>query len=692
MEHVRIPLPRLLFAAIALAVSLTLPVRAAWATTIGPDAFDYTATDSVSFAFEDITSTGTRVLSGADDSSVTEPLGFTFPFYGQSFNTVSFSSNGLMTFQAGNSEFSNTDLTTSFSPSEACIAVFWDDLQFFQTGADAVYFATAGSAPSRRFIVQWNLVGHFSNSPRLLTFEAILFEGSGSILLEYQNVDTGDQNAFGASATVGIRDSDGEANGRVLQWSFDNAVLSNGSALLFTTSCGDGVIDSGEGCDDGNNTPGDGCDSACQVEACYTCSGEPSMCSSLPDGTACDDGLFCNGTDTCAGALCSVHTGVDPCAGGGAECNNVCNEATKNCAAPQGTPCTDDGNACTFDECDGAGTCTHTSDSSTDFAPCDDGVFCNGSDECFQGTCQFHSGDPCVGQDCATACDELAGQCDPVPAGQPCPDDGLACTADQCDGAGFCAHPPLAGGAPCPDDGNDCTMDECNGIGLCVHPAQPDGTACDDANACTQIDRCAGGQCVGTDPIVCTAPACHEPPTCDPSTGACTANTLLVRTDCRSAGKTKFRYQNSATDARDVLRWKWLQGAATTQAEFANPTTSADYQLCIFAETSESPALLMSADVPPTASSWHSLGHVGYTYSDKTGSDAGMRRILVKAGAAGHSKIILEGKGAALGDPVLPDAPVDELRIQLSNQATGVCWESEVPASAITGGIGGHSP
>jgi cysteine-rich repeat protein len=68
-----------------------------------------------------------------------------------------------------------------------------------------------------------------------------------------------------------------------------------------------GFIDPGEQCDDGNVVSGDGCSATCQLEACYACSGEPSNCIPVAVGTG----------------------------------------------------CLDDGNECTFDRCDGAGTCTH---------------------------------------------------------------------------------------------------------------------------------------------------------------------------------------------------------------------------------------------------------------------------------------------------------------------------------------------
>ena len=105
------------------------------------------------------------------------------------------------------------------------------------------------------------------------------------------------------------------------------------------------------------------------------------------DTNECDDGAFCNGEEHCSSGECTSPG--DPCIGGG-ECNEVCNEANDNCFElagpacgdgpaecsdqdtcdgvgncavndlPAGTVCTDDGNPCTDDLCDGAGTCEHT--------------------------------------------------------------------------------------------------------------------------------------------------------------------------------------------------------------------------------------------------------------------------------------------------------------------------------------------
>jgi hypothetical protein len=254
-------------------------------------------------------------------------------------------------------------------------------------------------------------------------------------------------------------------------------------------------------------------------------------CVGQPDGTPCaDDGLFCNGVETCQAGLC-IHEG-DPCVAG-AECQDACDENTHACVTPFGVPCTDDGNQCTFDRCDGGGTCIHPFNTE----PCDDGVFCNGADTCGGGVCN-HSGDPCVGGPaCADTCDETAGSC-ASPPGTPCAADGNPCTDDVCDGAGgcgvantascddglfctgvdtcgggICNHggDPCAGGAecaatcnevthsclappgtPCTADGNPCTDDVCNGAGTCgvVNTA-----SCDDGVFCNGVDTCSGGVC-----------------------------------------------------------------------------------------------------------------------------------------------------------------------------------------------------
>ncbi len=112
------------------------------------------------------------------------------------------------------------------------------------------------------------------------------------------------------------------------------------------------------------------------------------------NGISCDDGLFCNGADTCLGGTCSVHSG-DPCGDDGLFCNGAesCNETGDVCDH-SGDPCVDDGLFCNGPEvCNEIGdVCDHSGD------PCpDDGIFCNGTESCNEtGDVCDHTGDPCI--------------------------------------------------------------------------------------------------------------------------------------------------------------------------------------------------------------------------------------------------------------------------------------------------------
>ena len=78
------------------------------------------------------------------------------------------------------------------------------------------------------------------------------------------------------------------------------------SDVFVTLQCGDGALWFPESCDDQNSAGGDGCNSACRVEECYSCSGEPSACSPEPDGVDCNDG------DPCTSATCSSGQCLGP--------------------------------------------------------------------------------------------------------------------------------------------------------------------------------------------------------------------------------------------------------------------------------------------------------------------------------------------------------------------------------------------
>ncbi|MGH2668048.1 MAG: beta-propeller fold lactonase family protein, partial [bacterium] len=108
------------------------------------------------------------------------------------------------------------------------------------------------------------------------------------------------------------------------------------------------------------------------------------------------------------------------------ECDDA-NSASGDCCSSSclleaaASPCLDDGDPCTADTCDGAGTCVHPDNG---ICPrCGNGIL-TANEDCDDGNT--------AGGDCCAA------SCRFEPAGSPCAADASACTADACDGGGTC--------------------------------------------------------------------------------------------------------------------------------------------------------------------------------------------------------------------------------------------------------------
>jgi hypothetical protein len=175
---------------------------------------------------------------------------------------------------------------------------------------------------------------------------------------------------------------------------------------------------------------------------------ENDSCTATPDCTTdanCDDGLFCNGAETCIDGFC--QPGAAPCAAG-----QSCDEATDSCTTDScnsEADCDDD-DVCTDDICDMvSGECVFANNTSA----CDDGDNCTQNDICDAGVCagtpmDCAEGETCVNGACVQPClvhadcDDalfcngtetcLDGSCQPgaalCVAGQTCDEDSLECT------------------------------------------------------------------------------------------------------------------------------------------------------------------------------------------------------------------------------------------------------------------------
>lgn len=146
-------------------------------------------------------------------------------------------------------------------------------------------------------------------------------------------------------------------------------------------------------------TIGDPCLSSCtapginDADCAGCCSETLDNCTAPePNGSPCNDDLYCNWSDTCNSSGSCANHGTNPCLASctppgvnDADCVGCCSEALDNCTAPEPND-----------------------------SPCDDGLFCNGADACSGGACSSHVGDPCA--DCGEYCEEQQGACAPVDA------------------------------------------------------------------------------------------------------------------------------------------------------------------------------------------------------------------------------------------------------------------------------------
>ena len=282
----------------------------------------------------------------------------------------------------------------------------------------------------------------------------------------------------------------------------------------------------------------------------------------------CDDGLYCNGGETCAAGTCQAGTapdcsdGVactdDSCDEGTDACDHVANDANcdnglycdgaetcdpgLDCQAGTAVDC-DDGVGCTTDSCDeGTDSCDHAPDDGA----CDNGLFCDGAETCDPALdCQAGS-DPCPGE----SCDEVGDVCGPLL----CDDDGVCEAGEDCGNCpGDCPSFPLpaasCGNGLCEaGDGEDCVScpADCNGQQggkpanrFCCGFGGDGPVGCADSActtggyACTETPQGSGGStCCGD--AVCEGPEdssncaldCGAPPACgdlvcDPGEDSC---------------------------------------------------------------------------------------------------------------------------------------------------------------------------
>ena len=185
-----------------------IPVSAA-AVTASAVAATYTVS-SPAFAPEPAPA---KFLASCDDCVAYDtPLGFDFRFFGNTYNKVHVGANGFVGFDRsirdgccqGGGIPSPGD-----APYNNMISIAWTDLNSGALNSD-IRYETQGTAPNRKFVLQFNNVPEYWQGPGRVTAQLVLAEGSNDITIytfsntivtnQYHPVTQGIENADGSEA------------------------------------------------------------------------------------------------------------------------------------------------------------------------------------------------------------------------------------------------------------------------------------------------------------------------------------------------------------------------------------------------------------------------------------------------------------------------------------------------------------
>ena len=232
---------RALFLAVAAAALAGLAASHAVARSVS--GAGYTATDAVAYDWTDISGTGTAVLADAYTGGEEVGIGFDFEFYGETYRECILTPRGSVVF--GTYWAPGVGVPDNYGPMpyggySRMASPWWDGFEttddWCTVPGNAVYYETVGDAGSRQLIVQWEDVGHaWVEDSGAVTFQAVLYEGTDQIKFQYQDVsmENAPEYSAGASGSVGVQ-GDVWSTRAATAWSYNEAVLADGSAILYT--------------------------------------------------------------------------------------------------------------------------------------------------------------------------------------------------------------------------------------------------------------------------------------------------------------------------------------------------------------------------------------------------------------------------------------------------------------------------
>ncbi|MEC0231628.1 S-layer homology domain-containing protein [Paenibacillus alba] len=168
-----------------------------------------------------------------DDVSGQIPVGFQFIFYGTKYDQAYANTNGFLMFKDASDECCTARDELPLNSPTNYIAPFFTDL--YMSGSDVLY-KTLGSAPNRKFVIQWtNMNFCCDSSSHMGTFQAILYESTNEIQMQYPTL-SGSDGSYGSNALIGLQSytSDPETDTYFNNYSQLTKSITEKQAIRFT--------------------------------------------------------------------------------------------------------------------------------------------------------------------------------------------------------------------------------------------------------------------------------------------------------------------------------------------------------------------------------------------------------------------------------------------------------------------------
>jgi hypothetical protein len=179
-------------------------------STGGPDLYGYRFEDSDTtggpiYNWIDISGTGTQLSPGMHYFMAAVPIGFSFPFYGNSYDSAYVNSHGQLNIGVRDIWLRTNDcpLPDTSSPHAPMAAIYWDDLKIQYEIGQGVYYQYFDQPINDYTVIQW--LASRDDAEGLgdtLEFEVILYQ-DGNLLFQYKQISDL-PNGAGQNATVGL--------------------------------------------------------------------------------------------------------------------------------------------------------------------------------------------------------------------------------------------------------------------------------------------------------------------------------------------------------------------------------------------------------------------------------------------------------------------------------------------------------